>query len=107
LLIEDGVPAGAIGLETESRTTRENAELTVKLLRGQKQGSVILVTSWYHSRRALATFRHYAPEIKFYSRPSYVAYARADWPGRRFVRRIYLEYPKLFAYWIAYGVRPF
>jgi uncharacterized SAM-binding protein YcdF (DUF218 family) len=107
LLIADGVPAKVIGLETESRTTRENAELTVKLLREQKAGRVILVTSWYHSRRALESFRHYAPEMKFYSRPSYVAYARADWPGRRFARRIYLEYPKLFGYWIGYGVCPF
>ncbi|MGD0253062.1 MAG: YdcF family protein [Verrucomicrobiota bacterium] len=107
LLIEDGVPADVIGLETRSRTTRENAELTVKLLREQKPGRVILVTSWYHSRRALASFRHYAPEIKFYSRPSYVDYARADWPGRRFARRVYLEYLKLFGYWIGYGVRPF
>ncbi len=107
LLIEDGVPAEAITLETQSRTTRENAELTVKLLRQQKPGRVILVTSWYHSRRALESFRHYAPEITFYSRPSYVDYARADWPGRRFERRIYLEYPKLFGYWIGYGVCPF
>jgi uncharacterized SAM-binding protein YcdF (DUF218 family) len=107
LLIEDGVPADVIKLETQSRTTRENAELTVKLLRKQKPARVILVTSWYHSRRALASFRHYAPDIKFYSRPSYVDYARADWPGRRFTRRIYLEYPKLLGYWIGYGVRPF
>ena len=107
LLIEDGVPADVIELETQSRTTRENAELTVKRLREQKPGRVILVTSWYHSRRALESFRHYAPEIKFYSRPSYVAYARADWSGRRFERRIYLEYPKLFGYWIGYGVWPF
>jgi uncharacterized SAM-binding protein YcdF (DUF218 family) len=107
LLIEDGVPAKAIELETQSRTTRENAQFTVKLLREQKLRRVILVTSWYHSRRALVCFRHYAPEIKFYSRPSYVAYARADWLGRRFVRRVYLEYPKLFGYWIGYGVCPF
>ena len=107
LLIADGVPAEAIALETQSRTTRENAELTVKLLRQQKSGRVILVTSWYHSRRALATFRHYAPEIKFYSRPSYVGYARADWPGRRYIGHIYWEYPKLLGYWIGYGVCPF
>ena len=107
LLIEDGVPARGIELETQSRTTRENAQLTVRLLREQKAGRVILVTSWYHSRRALESFRHYAPEIKFYSRPSYVDYARADWPGRRFGRRVYLEYLKLMGYWIGYGVRPF
>ena len=107
LLIEDGVPAKVIALETRSRTTRENAQFTVKLLREQKLRRVILVTSWYHSRRALACFRHYAPEITFYSRPSYVAYARADWSGRRFERRVYLEYSKLLGYWIGYGVCPF
>jgi len=107
LLIEDGVPAKAIGLETQSRTTRENAELTVKMLREQKVERVILVTSWYHSRRALACFRHYAPEIKFYSRPSYVDYARKDWPGRRYIGHVYWEYPKLLGYWLGYGVWPF
>jgi uncharacterized SAM-binding protein YcdF (DUF218 family) len=107
LLMEDGVPAKAIEMESQSRTTRENAQFTVKLLREQKLRRVILITSWYHSRRALACFQHYAPEIEFFSRPSYVAYARADWPGRRFARRVYLEYPKLFGYWIGYGVCPF
>ena len=36
LLIEDGVPAKVIEMETQSRTTRENAQFTVKLLREQK-----------------------------------------------------------------------
>jgi len=107
LLIEDGVPARAIEVEGQSRTTRENAQFTVKRLREQKLKRVILVTSWYHSRRALACFRHFAPEMEFYSCPSYVAYARADWSGRRFARRVYLEYPKLFGYWVGYGVCPF
>ena len=107
LLIAAGVPANAIELETQSRTTRENAQFTVKLLREQKQRGVILVTSWYHSRRALACFRHYAPEIKFYSRPSYFASARADWSHNRIGNRIRLEYLKLLGYWVRYGVSPF
>jgi uncharacterized SAM-binding protein YcdF (DUF218 family) len=106
-LIAAGVPANAIELETQSRTTRENAQFTVKLLREQKQRRVILVTSWYHSRRALACFRHYAPEIRFYSRPSYFASARADWSHNRIGSRIRLEYVKLLGYWVRYGVRPF
>jgi len=107
ILIEAGVPARVIEIENQSRTTRENAINAVKLLRQQGARRVILVTSWYHSRRALACFEHYGPEIKFYSCPSYVAYVRADWPGQRFVRRVYLEYPKLIGYWIGYGVCPF
>jgi uncharacterized SAM-binding protein YcdF (DUF218 family) len=105
-LIAAGVPANAIELETQSRTTRENAQFTVKLLREQKQKRVILVTSWYHSRRAVACFRHYAPEIRFYSRPSYFASARADWSHNRIGPRVRLEYAKLIGYWIRYGVCP-
>jgi uncharacterized SAM-binding protein YcdF (DUF218 family) len=106
LLVAAGVPAKAIELENRSRTTQENAQLTIKLLREQKLKRVILVTSWYHSRRALACFRHYAPEIKFYSRPSYFASARADWSYNRIGSRIRLEYVKLAGYWIRYGVCP-
>ena len=107
LLIAAGVPAEAIQLENQSRTTRENAQFTVKLLREQKQKRVILVTSWYHSRRAVACFRHYAPEITFYSRPSYFASARADWSHNRIGPRVRLEYAKLIGYWIRHGISPF
>ena len=75
LLMEAGVPANVIEMEDQSRTTKENAEFTIKLLRKEKLSRVIIVTSWYHSRRALKTFHHFAPEIKFYSRPSYFDFA--------------------------------
>jgi uncharacterized SAM-binding protein YcdF (DUF218 family) len=107
LLLAAGVPASAIELETQSRTTLENAQFTVKLLREEKVTRIIIVTSWYHSRRALACFRHYAPELKFYSRPSYFATARADWPHNRIGSRVRLEYAKLLGYWIRHGVCPF
>ena len=107
LLIQAGVPAGAIQLEGKSRTTRENAEFTIKLLRAEKVRSVIVVTSWYHSRRALKCFEHFAPEIKFYSRPSYFAFAREDWTRLGISKRMRLEFLKLPGYWIRYGVNPF
>lgn len=107
LLVGAGVPAKVIQVEAKSHTTKENAVFTIKLLREQKAKRVILVTSWYHSRRALATFEHYAPEIKFYSRPSYFAFKRAAWPGQGMTRRIYLEYAKLPGYWVRDGVWPF
>lgn len=107
LLTNTGVPAKAIQLENKSRTTRENAQFTIKLLREQKVKRVIIVTSWYHSRRAQACFQHYAPEIAFYSRPSYFAAARADWSRNRIGSRARLEYLKLLGYWMRYGVCPF
>jgi uncharacterized SAM-binding protein YcdF (DUF218 family) len=107
ILLKAGVPASVIQLEGKSRTTRENAEFTIQLLRAENVHRVILVTSWYHSRRALACFEHYAPEIQFYPRPSYFAFARAEWPHKKIEHRVYLEYCKLAGYWLFYGVRPF
>jgi uncharacterized SAM-binding protein YcdF (DUF218 family) len=107
LLISNGVPASAIEVEGKSMTTRENAEFSIKLLRAEKTHSAILVTSWYHSRRALKTFVHYAPELKFYSRPSYFAFARDDWTRLGINKRMRLEFLKLPGYWIRYGIWPF
>ncbi len=106
-LMAAGVPSRAIQMEDQSRTSKENAIFTVKLLRAQRAHHVILVTSWYHSRRALACFEHYGPELQFYSRPSYLGYARADWSRNKLAHRIYLEYFKLLGYWMCYGVSPF
>lgn len=53
-----GVPARAILLDTRSRNTRENALFTQQLL-GQHSDikSLVLVTSAFHERRALACFK--------------------------------------------------
>lgn len=106
ILVAGGVPSNAIQIEPNSRTTKENAQFTIQLLRAQKVHSAIIVTSWYHSRRALDCFRHYAPEIQFYSRPSYFGFKRSDWT-RLLEKRIYLEYLKLGGYCLRYGVSPF
>jgi len=106
ILIKEGVPARDIELEGKSRTTRENARFCAAMLQGEKVHSAIIVTSWYHSRRALKTFEHFAPAIKFYSRPAYFKYKHSNW-SRDFSRRVYLEYVKLPGYWVAYGVWPF
>lgn len=106
ILISNGVPAGAIEVEGQSKTTRENAGFTLKRLRAENVHSAILVTSWYHSRRSLQTFEHYAPELKFYSRPSYFEFDRKDWT-HLMTRHIYLEFLKLPGYWVCYGICPF
>lgn len=74
ILLQAGVPAEAIQVESESFTTRENAQFTIPMLRALGAKRVIIVTSWFHSRRALRTFRHYARDIQFFSRPSYYGY---------------------------------
>jgi uncharacterized SAM-binding protein YcdF (DUF218 family) len=106
LLEKNGVPDAGIVLECKSRTTRENAEFSIALLRAQHIKSAIIVTSWYHSRRALHCFEHYAPDIKFYSRPSYFAYPRGQWRPKGISGYVNAEYVKLLGYWICYGVCP-
>lgn len=107
ILLQSGVPASAIEVEGHSTTTCENAKFTIKLLRAEKIHSAIVVTSWYHARRGLKTFEHFAPELKFYSRPSYYAFDRAEWLQHGNARRIRWEFLKLPGYWIRYGVNPF
>jgi uncharacterized SAM-binding protein YcdF (DUF218 family) len=107
ILRDAGVPAQAIQIENQSLTTQENALFTIKLLRASHFHRIILVTSWYHSRRALKTFEHYAPDLTFYSCPSHFAMARSDWGKFWTGHRMRLEFLKLPGYWIRYGVNPF
>ncbi len=107
LLMNRGVPSSAIELEPNSKTTRQNAEFSMPLLRAAGAKRVILVTSWYHSRRALNCFRHYGAGLEFYSSPSYYGFERADWSRDHLARRIRVEYLKTVGYWVCYGVCPF
>jgi uncharacterized SAM-binding protein YcdF (DUF218 family) len=107
ILLAHGVPASAIAVENKSASTHENAEFSLKILRAEKVRSVILVTSWYHARRALKTFEHAAPELKVFSRPSYFGFSHDDWKPTGVGKRMRLEFLKTPAYWLRYGVNPF
>ncbi len=105
-LQRQGVPADAIIAEPAALTTLENATKSVPLLRALRAHRVIIVTSWYHSRRALACFRHVAPDLQFFSRPSYDHY-QPNPPNRTgYAWQINYEYVKLVGYWFHYGVWP-
>ena len=106
ILLRAGVPAKVIEVEGHSLTTHENAEFSLERLRAEHIRSAILVTSWYHSRRALHTFEHVGPDIRFYSRPSYFAFDRKDWVRLGIYKKIRLEFLKLPGYWVRYGVNP-
>jgi uncharacterized SAM-binding protein YcdF (DUF218 family) len=67
---------------------------------------VIVVTSWFHSRRALACFEHVAPDMKFYSRPSYFGYQPKTQNRTGYSWHVDYEYVKLLAYWVMHGVCP-
>ena len=57
-MLDLGVPAAALLTEERSRNTRENAEMSARLLRERGIQKVLLVTSALHLRRALHLFEH-------------------------------------------------
>ena len=57
-LVDMGVPAGDIFIETESRDTAENAVYVKKWMRGHNKKHALLVTSAFHVRRAAMLFNH-------------------------------------------------
>jgi uncharacterized SAM-binding protein YcdF (DUF218 family) len=107
ILLKDGVPPDAIRMESKSRTTSENARYSIEMMRQDKMHSAIIVTSWYHSRRALKCFEHYAPELQFFSWPAMFESTHWQWMHKEEIKRVYLEYLKLPGYWVRYGVSPF
>jgi uncharacterized SAM-binding protein YcdF (DUF218 family) len=79
-LVWRGIPAEAIVLETESRSTRQNALNTAKLAAGMN-GPFVLLTSDYHMWRANRAFQKAGLNIA--PRPCPDAFKRsAQWQNR-------------------------
>ncbi|PRD51756.1 YdcF family protein [Phyllobacterium myrsinacearum] len=93
-LIDFGVGAGSITVECQSRNTWENALFSSPILQRMQVRKAILVTSWFHSRRALNSFRQIAFNIQWQSVP-----VEPDVPIWRIAVeqdgvQIFKEYPK-------------
>jgi uncharacterized SAM-binding protein YcdF (DUF218 family) len=106
LLKRAGVPAAAILRENQSRNTRENAQLAIPLLRRLGARRVIIVTTWYHSRRAWLCFRHYAPDLVFYSRPACAGCPGSAWRPQPIRGHVKTEYLKLLEHLFCHGISP-
>ena len=97
-----GVPG--VACEAESRSTYENAVMTRKALEASAPRSVMLVTSWYHTGRALAVFREVWPGVTFGVHP---VQAGRTFNGRFRVYEagyIVSEYVKKLWYLLRYGI---
>jgi uncharacterized SAM-binding protein YcdF (DUF218 family) len=106
ILTGAGVPALKITTEPKATTTYENAVLLKPMLDDAKVRTALIVTSPFHTRRALATFRKVMPEINFG-----VTDASIGWwgrpEGRGDVNRFaVIEFLKTAEYWVLYGVSP-
>lgn len=76
LLQQLGVPGTAIQQEPRSRTTRENRDNSLPLLRAQGVRSILLVTSALHMPRALALFQ--ATDLKVIPAPTDIEVIHRD-----------------------------
>jgi len=106
ILISAGVPVAKITTESKATTTYENAVLLKPLLEAAKVRSALIVTSPFHTRRALATFRMVMPEINFGVTDASIGWwSRPEGRGdlNRFAA---IEFLKTVEYWVLYGVSP-
>jgi uncharacterized SAM-binding protein YcdF (DUF218 family) len=69
LAVSQGVPAKAITLENKAANTYENVVFVNEILHKNGWRTILLVSSPYHMRRALWTFKKVAPEIRAISTP--------------------------------------
>lgn len=106
VLEKAGVPAAVILTEDKSANTSENARFSRPILHRVGAKRVIIVTSWFHSRRAWHVFHHYAPDLVLYSRPSRESYENFSWRRGSIRLHVFLEYLKLPEYLLRYGVSP-
>lgn len=80
-----GVPAGDVIVLRESWNTRREAVDVADLMRANRWQSALIVTSPFHSRRALYTFERYARGFTFYSAP--LASQPPEWQAERWWSR--------------------
>lgn len=108
-----GVPAEKIEtLPQVVRSTHDEALLLRRYMEANKLRSLIVVTSAYHSRRALWTFRHAFDESDIIIGMESAMAGTVDaqtpsawswWLTRRGWRAVALEYPKLVYYKLRYS----
>lgn len=101
-LVMTGVPMSKIGYECRSRNTKENALLTRYMLNHLQPKRILLVTSWYHSRRALATFQDTWPNIDYGMHVTYPGTSLKDYPSFYESGFAFAEYMKLLKYKIGF-----
>jgi hypothetical protein len=112
----DTVPEHALYL-LDTENTWEDAQAIANLAREHNVRSILVVTNWFHSRRALCSLRyhmHHTDDITIYYSPVLIEERERErernidawWRQERIRRIVYSEYRKLAYYLLNYGVIP-
>jgi uncharacterized SAM-binding protein YcdF (DUF218 family)/glycosyltransferase involved in cell wall biosynthesis len=101
LAVSNGVPASAIQLETHAGNTYQNVLLTRAIAESNGWHHVLLVSSPYHMRRAVLTWRRVAPGIEVTPTPVPVSqfYVHGYGASLDQIRGIAQEYAAIVTYW--------
>ena len=101
LAVDNGVDPSAIALEIRAKNTYENVVFTRNIARGRGWRRVLLVSSPYHMRRAVLTWRKMAPDIEVVATPvpSSQFYVHGTGASVEQIRGIVQEYAAIAAYW--------
>jgi uncharacterized SAM-binding protein YcdF (DUF218 family) len=97
------VPADAIILEERATNTHENVLFTRDILARHGWRRIALVSSPYHMRRALLTWRKAAPDVEVIATPpeSSIFYAHRRGASLEQIRGLLQEYAGIVYYWWA------
>ena len=100
LAIDNGIPASAIEVETGATNTHENVEFSRRILDAHGWRRILLVSSPYHMRRALLTWRKAAPAITVIPTPPSASqfYAHDRGASLEQMRGIAQEYAAIIMY---------
>jgi uncharacterized SAM-binding protein YcdF (DUF218 family)/glycosyltransferase involved in cell wall biosynthesis len=101
IAIANGVPAEAILLEEAATDTYENVAFTNRILEQHGMRRIALVSSPYHMRRALLTWRKVAPQVEVVATPpeSSQFYAHGRGASVEQIRSLLQEYVAIVYYW--------
>jgi len=102
IAVANGVPADAILLEESATDTYENVAFTNRILTDHNWRRIALVSSPYHMRRALLTWRKVAPGVQVAATPPetsvFYAHARRGATVEQ-IRGLLQEYAAIVYYW--------
>lgn len=101
LAVTQGVPESAIILEPRAANTYQNVQYVADLLRVSQWRSILLVSSPYHMRRAVLTWRKMAPEVTVIASPVPESQFYLHGRGASLAQLLGIvhEYAGLFYYW--------
>ncbi|HYB95510.1 MAG TPA: ElyC/SanA/YdcF family protein [Vicinamibacterales bacterium] len=99
--VDQGVPPEAIVLEEHAANTYQNVAFTARILNEHQWRRIMLVSSPYHMRRAMMTWRKVAPDVQVVPTPVPQSEFYASAWGASFdqIRGILHEYAAIADYW--------